>query len=318
MAAHDAEAEKIGAHWAKQRAAPGPIRTRWWESPRIRQHYNKLICGESLPDVSAGIVRIIKDRYGHLLPFKRGISVGGSNGWKETILIQKGIVSEFIVTELSGPLIEEGRRQASVNGLSERLTFYLGDAFAAYSEGGSFDFVYWDNSLHHMMNVESAVAWSRKVLRDGGLFVMNDFVGPTRMQFSDVMIECATRARQAMPSEFLRNPHAPGTALDVKIERCDPKVLADEDPSECADSGRILQAVHKVFPTAKTILTGGAIYHTALNDALANFNEDDPKDRAILDCLLQIDLMMAERGETHYAFSMCQKEPRRSLFGRWW
>ena len=56
-------------------------------------------------------------------------------------------------------------------------------------------------------------------------------------------------------------------------------------------------------------LTGGAIYHAALSDVLHNIDEDDATDRALLDLTLQIDRLLAEQGETHYAVAVAEKPP---------
>jgi SAM-dependent methyltransferase len=210
------------------------------------------------------------------------------------------------VTELARSLIDEGRRVAAEQGWSHAIEFHYGDAFALFPESACFDLVYWDNSLHHMMDVHQAVEWSFKALRPGGLFIMNDFVGATRMQFSDEMLDAATYFRQSLPASMLRNPFAAGELPRV-VGRCDPVALADDDPSECADSGRILDSVREAFPDAEIIPTGGAIYHAALSDVLANFDEVNEVHTGMLNLSLLLDEQLAKRGLTHYAFAAARR-----------
>jgi SAM-dependent methyltransferase len=298
--------DKVGSHWAAQRSSTVPTRTRWWESPSVVRHYNAQICGQPVSGTSQGIISLIKERFGSRLPIKRGISVAGSNGWKERILISAGIVDHFVVTEYSEALIAEGRRMAEAEGLGDKVEFYHGDALARYQHE-KFDLVYWDNALHHMPDAASAVSWSQCVLAPGGIFVMNDYVGPTRMQYSDTTLALMSLGRAFLPIEYLRNPHNPTSQLDRVISRCNPDELAEIDPSECADSGSILKALEQFFPDAYTVPTGGAIYGSALNDVLANFNEEDETDSCILNLLLQLDRQLALLGHTTYAFCISQK-----------
>ncbi len=299
---------KIGNYWAAQRANSRPSRTRWWESPLVVRHYNAQICGQPLAGTSQGIVAVLKQRFGARLPFKKGISVAGSNGWKERILISAGIVEHFVVTEYSEALIEEGRKLSAGENLQDRIHFFHGDAFTQYPDPEAFDFVYWDNSLHHMLDVYAAVEWSKNVLKPAGLFVMNDYVAPSRMQYSDESLKHAALGRAFLPEKYLQDPCKPGSTLPRSIKRCNPHALAASDPSECADSGRILAAVEQHFPNASTTLTGGTIYNSALQDILANFDEEDETDCCVLNLLLHLDQQFALAGDTHYAFSLAQKD----------
>jgi hypothetical protein len=78
------------------------------------------------------------------------------------------------------------------------------------------------------------------------------------------------------------------------------------DPTEAADSGRIMEAVTAAFPQVRVIATGGIIYHLALNDVLANFDED--QDRPMLDSLLLLDEVLARGGHTQYAVAIARKD----------
>jgi SAM-dependent methyltransferase len=163
-----------------------------------------------------------------------------------------------------------GRKQQ----LSQSAHFIQGDTFHLATEPEQYDLVHWNNSLHHMLDVEPAIEWSWRVLKPGGLFYMDDFVGPDRFQWTPQMLLVATAVRQS-------------------------------DPSEAADSSRILECVRRRFPGADIMLTGGVVYHLALSDILANFKEDE--DLTLLDRLLEVDDMCTAVGETHYAIALTVK-----------
>ncbi|MDY7024461.1 MAG: methyltransferase domain-containing protein, partial [Cyanobacteriota bacterium] len=197
------------------------------------------------------------------------------------------------------------KRLAQKFGLTEEVKFILADAFEQVQQPESFDFVHWNNSLHHMLNVESAVAWSYKILQPGGMFYMDDYVGPNRMQWSDKMIDIASQVRSILPEKYLKNPRNPSQLLPTKLQKPDCERMIQTDPSEAADSERILECVLKYFPDAEITLTGGVIYHLALSDILHNF--DESKDRYLLDLLMMIDHLCTELGETHYGVALALK-----------
>jgi SAM-dependent methyltransferase len=223
---------------------------------------------------------------------------------KEMKLLRHGIVRSFDLYELAETRIAAGRELAKKQKLENRVRFIQGDAFDLANEAQSYDMVHWNNSLHHMLNVEHAIEWSWKVLKPGGLFYMDDFVGPDRFQWTPTMLLAATAVRQSLPDRFLINPQTPSAMLPRVVQNVDPVKLRQSDPSEAADSSRILDCVKRHFPGADIILTGGVIYHLALSDLLANFRDED---LPVLERLLIVDDMCTAMGETLYAIALALK-----------
>ncbi|WP_340318188.1 SAM-dependent methyltransferase [Rhizorhabdus argentea] len=236
--------------------------------------------------------------------FGRGLSVGCGSGGKEMKLIVQGIVETFDLFEIG-----EGRRaqieaKAEEFGVGDRVTIHIGNAFEA-DPTGAVDLVYWNNALHHMFDARQAVAWSHKALRTGGLFAMDDFVGPTRFQWPAADLETAFRVRAILPEHYLRHPKSPSVSLSRTVDRPSIDHMMQADPTEAADSDSILTAVERIFPNAEIIPTGGVIYHLALSDVLANF--DDEADATLLQSLLLLDESLAQSGRTQYAVALATK-----------
>jgi hypothetical protein len=98
-----------------------------------------------------------------------------------------------------------------------------------------------------------------------------------------------------------------GTGLLARtLVRPDVERLMHEDPTESAQSGEILGAIRRHFPSPLIKLTGGVVYHLALNDVLANLTEEDTP---LLDQLLLLDEVCAEAGHTHYAVALAPAWP---------
>lgn len=286
-------------HWTAVSDRTGTRRTRWWQHPRVVRHINRLICGREVDGVAGGDLALLQDSLpGHT--FQNAVSVGCGNGSKELSLVKAGLVGYFDLYEISQRRVREGRERTRRMDLSDRVRWHQAPlVFEADHVSATYDLVYWNNALHHMLDVDAAVRWSRHVLMAGGVFYMNDFVGPDRMQWSPEMLDIATRVRAALPERLLRAPDGP-RQLPTTLCRPDPSVMAQNDPTECAQSSRIMPAITETFPTATVKLLGGTIYHLALNDVLANMTEEDA---VLLDVLLLLDEICAAAGHTHYAIA---------------
>ncbi len=294
---------RAARHWTSVSGRKRPSRLRWWESQLIVQHVNEKICGQPVAELGAASPILIKQRFpGRTFP--RAVSIGCGTGEKEMFLIQAGLVEEFHLFELSKARVEQGIDLAKRLGLSKNVRFFNRNGLTSTTPR-SYDLVHWNNSLHHMLNVDQAIRWSRDVLRPAGLFFMDDFVGPDRMQWSSKMLSMASRVRTALPDRCLQDPRRAGRSLRRRLRKPNRMMMLISDPTECADSARILPIIKTVFPNAEIRPMGGVIYHLALNDVLHNLDED--ADRDLLEQLLRIDDICTRLGEYHYAVAVAEK-----------
>jgi SAM-dependent methyltransferase len=296
----DQRIAKAATYWSTARSTG---RTRWWTHPVILRHINRLVCGQPVDGPWEGLERRMR-ALSQEEAFRRGISVGCGNALKEVRLLKKGIVRAFDVFEISPARVDQGRRLAEQQGVSDRIRFSLENAFDQ-NLGNDYDLVYWNNALHHMFDVREALAWSRDRLVVGGYLVMDDFVGPSRFQWTNEQLAVASAVRALLPDRFMVDPRDPSRRLPRQIRRPSIDAMVAADPTEAADSSNILPALQALFPKNETILTGGVIYHSALNDVLANF--DDTVDATLLESLLLLDKTLTDRGDTQYAVAFAPK-----------
>lgn len=269
----------------------------------VVKHVNRTICGVPHEKLGAATATILRKKFPGRV-FKTAVSIGYGNGFKEMQLIADGIVERFHLFELSTERVNQGTQLAKKRGLLDRVEFYNSDGLKR-AQANKFDLVHWNNSLHHMLDVNEAVRWSHVALKSHGVFFMDDFVGPDRMQWSDKMLKFATRVRRALPEKYLQDPYRPQKKLPVRVKKPMRIVMLLKDPTECADSSRIVPCVKKWFPNVEVRPAGGTVYHLALNDVLHNI--DETNDQALLEKLLRIDDMCTRLGEFHYATAVAEK-----------
>jgi ubiquinone/menaquinone biosynthesis C-methylase UbiE len=301
-----------GEHWSAEFAShadhANPTANkylRWWQCDHIVRAINERVCGEPISGVSEGLYRLVKQRFPERLPAARAISVGAGTGEKEMNALDRGITSHFDLYEVAEHCIVQGRQMARDRGLERQVEFHLANAFEAVKGEGLYDMVFWNQALHHMADARGAVVWSARVLRPGGLFVMDDYVGATRMQWPDEMLDYSTRFRAGLPAAYLASPVTPGLIHGVTCGRPDEDDLIAYDPSECADSANILPAINDYFPRVEVILTGGGVYHCGLSDVLHNIMEAG--DTAQLDRALELDWQAVASGLTQYGVALGTK-----------
>jgi SAM-dependent methyltransferase len=295
---------KAGKYWEQQLNLKMPERTRWWQDKTTLRHINKIVDGGAADGMHAGFHNRILQFF-ISKPAENAISVGCGAGTKEWELLRIGAVQHFDLYDISEGNIVHGMKHAAINGFADRVTYHCADVFKA-GIMDNYDLVYWNNSLHHMPDVYEALRFSRDRLRHGGLLAIDDYVGPTRFQWTEENLRWASRVRENLPDRLLQNPWAPGRLVSRELFRETPETIIAIDPSEAMDSGRAIAALREVFPSVEIMPTGGALYHLALNDILCNFVTEE--DNVLLKHILMMDQLLAETGTMQYAVAFARKD----------
>ena len=270
-----------------------PLRpkTRWQDNEQFSSYIRQAISPDHETGVHGAIRAAIRDK-----PLPHGVSVGSGTGDNERGLIAAGLVENFDLFEVSKDRIAQSKALAEKAGVSDRLTHHLEDALKRDVEG-AYDLVYWEHALHHMFDVDHALAWSVRALKPGGLLVVNDYIGPTRLQWR--------RKEVALVRQFLRQ--------NEKILGVDPRRVRHgsafrrlkqflRDPSEAPQSDRI-EAAYERHTGTKIKVLGGAVIH--LGGGFLNGAEN--KDPEIHDRMIALDQTARDQGLSHFAFGLWRK-----------
>jgi SAM-dependent methyltransferase len=298
----EAVSKAVGDYWSGRRHSSA----NWWTNRLVVRDVNRRICGEPLRNLSDGAHalgrRLVQDR-----PRRLGISVGCGIGVKEIALLRSGFVERMRAFDLAADRITQARAAATAAGVADRIEFIVGDAFSAGAEN-AFDLVYWNNALHHMFDATAAVRWSRDVLAPDGLLLIDEFVGPTRLDFEAETLDFANGIRALLPDRLLAHATA-GTFHPRRLGREFFAPVLAKDPSEAADSARILPALREVFDGAVVRPAGGVIYYLALNGLYGNLDMADTGDRELLAALLRLDELhaAARPDDTLYAVAAARR-----------
>ena len=285
-------ATTAGQFWDKHVRDAGD-RVNWWSSDACTAAYNEQVCGQAVPGNSRGCRIALAAAAGR--PLGRGVSVGAGAGDKERALLLDGIVGEMRLWELSEARAAEACRRAKADGVGERLEARIGNAFV--EETGSFDLVTWDHSLHHMPDIDQALAWSVERLNPGGWLMINDYFGPNRLQWRRDEVEHCNRVLDDID-------RAHGTKLRrVRHSNIITRLrMRHRDPSEAPQSEKIADAIRRHLGAAVTPV-GGLVMNILGGIVVPAF----PDDHSAIAALVAADRAALAQGQWHFGFTLWQK-----------
>lgn len=276
-----------------------PAFANWWSSPRIWEHINGMLGLPRSQAASAGfntsIARSAKPS------FKRAVSLDSEDGAQALRLALTGAVEHFDIWSRSEAGMKAGQAEAERFGLADKVSWYFGTGLSEKSRK-TFDLVYWNNRLHMQTDVEAALQWSLAHLRPGGLLAIDGYVGPSRFQYSDLVLAAASRFRAMLPRQFLR---VQGSEISPELQRVPEEAMREKSPHLAPDSGRILDLVAAMLPDAHVTPTGGCIYQLGLSNIYPNL--DPIADAWVVEAALMLDRVLVELGHTHYATILATK-----------
>ena len=104
-------------------------------------------------------------------PFARALEIGSGTGYFSLNLMQEGVISELVATDVSNGMLTSLAATASSLGLADRVETRQADAESLPFEDESFDLVLGHAVLHHIPDLATAFSEFSRVLRPGGAIV---------------------------------------------------------------------------------------------------------------------------------------------------
>src|SRR5262249_9827040 len=179
-------------------------------------------------------------------------------------------------------------------GLADVLRFRVADAHELIRARASYDVVLGLQSLHHFDHLDETVTFVRQLVRPGGLLLVDEFVGPTRFQWTAAQLEAANRLLERLPRERL--VMADGR-LKLRVIRPSKLSMILDDPSEAVDASRLMPAIRQNFDVIEELPYGGTVLHIVFSGIAQNFLDDDVATRSLLDiCFAAEDEVLPEIG----------------------
>jgi SAM-dependent methyltransferase len=213
----------------------------WGAQPLVRRAINRRVTG----DPNRWPMEWFAETFARQ-PFPRGLSVGCGSGLLERDVLAKGICEVMEGIDFSEEFLEQARFAAEEAHLSGRLEYRTEDVNALKLPRTRYDVVFFHGSLHHVRQIERVLTEVRQALKPGGLVYLDEYMGPSRSEWSDDGWGFARSAFDALPEELKNRPN-----LMIPLPL--------DDPSESIRSSAIRPAAARLFEIVEERPYGGNI-----------------------------------------------------------
>jgi SAM-dependent methyltransferase len=250
--------------WDRQAQATSP--TYWAEYPRVRRYVNECVteCWWAYPTHG------FKAAWAYQ-PLARGLSIGCGTGLLEKDLRWMRICEEVDAYDISPESIRLARERAAREGI-DRVRYDVADCESFEYPDAHYDAVFFNGSMHHMRDPAALLDRLLVALRPGGLLFLDDYVGPSRDEWSDEHLTHAHEAYASLPPTWRT------------VERLAPPYDAS-DPSEMLASSAIVPAVRERFDVLWEKPYWGNLLYPVLSQVVPDAGELPDADR-ILETLI--------------------------------
>jgi 2-polyprenyl-3-methyl-5-hydroxy-6-metoxy-1,4-benzoquinol methylase len=248
----------------------------WWDIPAVMERWNVMISGDARVDYAAHfLARHLAGRRG-----MTALSLGSGTGAREIALARTGAFVRIDGIDSSGARIAYAARRAREAGVGGIVGYETGDAARVDPARGPYDVVVAEQFLHHVSPLEPTLSRVRELLGRGGLFMFNEFVGPSRFQWTDAQLAAVNALLAELPPTYRRRWRS-GT-LKRRVHRPGRLAVRLYDPTEAVESSRIVPLVRSTFDVIEIRGYGGAVLQPLFADIAHNFLSNDPETAALL------------------------------------
>jgi ubiquinone/menaquinone biosynthesis C-methylase UbiE len=273
----------------------------WWIIPMVRERWNSMVTGDKSKEfVDFTVNTFLKDKKSLKM-----LSLGSGNCASELKFASYNNFDEIVCSDISEILLRNAEEVAE-NKQLENIKFQVHDANTFSFPKRYYDIVYFRASLHHFKNIDELIGkLVKETLKHDGLLIIDEYVGPNRVQFPNHQIKAINKAIQLIPKKyrkrfklnFHKNKVSGSGIIRMKIA----------DPSECIESEKILPAIHQHYKTIYEANYGGNILMTAIKDIAHHFITLDSEKEQILNQLFEFEDLYLEKHPSDFVFGIYKK-----------
>ena len=261
--------------------------TTWQNLPWFEERMNLLASG----DPAVTHFEYVAAR--HLGEGLSALSLGCGDGAEELQWAASGRFKQIVGIDLTPEVIETANANAASSPYAEILNFRVENAETLVIAPESLDAVIFEHALHHFKPVRTVLERVHRWLRPDGLVLVNEFVGPTRFQWTERQLEVANALLNLLPSHLRRDVNG-----RVRTRVVAPSQLAMRmDPSEAIESSEILPLLDELFERVELRRMGGTLGHLVFARIAQNFSEDDSEARRWADLVFESEDLLMDSGD---------------------
>jgi len=200
-------------------------------------------------------------------------------------LWKTGRVRRLEGIDISRQRVQEANRYARVE-LKADADFRVGDVNRIKLPRNKYDLILSVHSFHHFVELEHIMEEVSRALTQNGMFVLEEYVGPTQFQWTEEQMAFAKLLLGLLPERYRKLPW--GAIKMVEGRPAVAEVVA-ASPFESIRSAEIVPLFKQCFKSVKERKLGGTIQHLLYNGIICNFSVKDREAERYIRGIFQIE-----------------------------
>jgi ubiquinone/menaquinone biosynthesis C-methylase UbiE len=275
----------------------------WWDIPEVQQRWNKFISGNENVEYYEYVSQKYFGNRNNLI----GLSLGCGTGHRELKWVEQNKFSILEAVDISQPRIETAKKEALSRGYDNIIKYVTADIYKINMKELHYDAIFAEQSLHHFSPLKKLLLKINSSLKPDGYFIINEFVGPTRFQWTEKQIEVINGLLSIIPVKYKKLYDN----NDIKnfIYRPSKLRMVLGDPSEAIESGSIMQYLNEIFDVVEVRPYGGTILNLLFAGIGHHFLSPKPKIQRWLKMIFEIEDLLVDEDEieSDFVIAICKK-----------
>jgi SAM-dependent methyltransferase len=274
-------------------------RLHWTQHPKVQERLNYLASGSPYRNR----FEYFMDRYlAGRMPVGRALTLGCGHGELERGLAPYKFATRHDAVDLADGAIAEATRLAKEGGFTS-IFYSVADINSIALPKETYDVVFGVGSIHHTARLEHLFEQVAQSLKPGGFFFLDEYIGPTRFQWTDAQLAAINKAAETLPPRYRMLVDNPSEPKPVVTRPSIAEMIA-MDPSEAVRSAEIMGLLPKYFDVLDTKGVGGSLLHLLLEHIAGNFDENNAEDMIHLQSLFNMEDVLLAAGALPHDFAV--------------
>ena len=277
------EAEHVARRWDDSEWTHGTPKDFWAYHPIIQAYIHANISPHS-----ADMLDWLKRTFLPDTTVPLGLSICCGMGAGDRQALAANVCSQLEGFDISPKSIEIARQRATEAGFGARVHYWVDDANAFTLAENRYDIVLAFGAIHHIETLERLCEQLKRGLKPGSLIFMNEFVGPSRFQWTAEQLELINRVMAVLPPAWRRAD---------RVEAVAEADVIDSDPSEAVRSDEIIELFCRHFELVDCCDMGGGLLMPLWEKGMIpdTFLQNSLADRqVVVKLLILLDELLAE------------------------
>jgi SAM-dependent methyltransferase len=300
MTSYEEGLARVAAVWAEQ-AGQWYVGhgVHWVEHQLVQERLNFKVAGEPRVD---RYQYLVKKYLAGRTPLERALTLGCGAGDAERGFAGYNFCREHEAVDISAGAIAMAVAKAREAGLTH-IRYRVDDLNGIVLSREHYDVVLGISSVHHVVALERLYEQVAQALKPGGYFFLDEFVGPSQFQWTDLQLAAVNEQIETLP-EFLKRSVTNPPSTKQPVVRPTIAFMNAADPSEAIRSAEIVPLLSSYFDVLEIKGQGGSLLHLLLEDIAGNFSEHHAGSISYLRMLFEFEDRLIDAGVLRDDFAM--------------